>query len=202
MKKLITIFALLAVLLTACAPQTPATPTPDVLATANSAASTMIALTMAAIPTATPIPPTETPPPSATTAPTLALPPTSSIPTLPPTFTPNASGEDNCIHPLNMGEAGPGHRTLIRNQTGGSVNISLNLYNPNAFGQCGAISASLAKNGSTTIELPAGDWYAYAWVTKGQKQYTSSGSFYVQPAQFDKIELCVREDGIVYKPQC
>lgn len=201
MKKLIAISMLMVVLLSACGAQTPTTPTPDVLATANAAASTMIALTQAAIPTATLIPPTDTPFPTPTIAPTLPLPPTSSIPTIMPTFTASA-GTDNCIHPLNVGEAGPTHRTLVKNQTGGSVNLSLNLYNINAFGQCGAISTSLGKNDSTMVELPAGDWYAYAWVTKGQKQYSASGSFFVQPAQFDKIELCIREDNIVYKPQC
>ena len=64
MKKLITISMLVAVLLTACGPKATPTMNPaDVQATAFAAASTMVALTQAAIPTATPIPPTETPVP-------------------------------------------------------------------------------------------------------------------------------------------
>ena len=203
MKKSILISVLLAVLLSACAPQgTPTMSPADVQGTAVAAAWTMVAETEAAIPTATPVPPTSTPtvtpPPSNTPPP----PPTSSLPTSAPTVSVGA-GTDNCVHPLNIAEAGPTHETLIRNQTGGSINLSLNLYDPNDFGQCGAISVSLAKNASTTLGLPAGNWWGYAWVTlSGGNSSTASGSFFVQPAQFDKIELCVREEIIVYKPQC
>jgi hypothetical protein len=102
-----------------------------------------------------------------------------------------------------MGEAGPGHRTIVRNQTGGTINISLNLYKKNDFGQCGSISyGGMSKGSSVTAELPSGFWFAYAWADAKGKSFTVTGSFYVQPAQFDKLELCVRTDNILYKPQC
>jgi hypothetical protein len=73
------------------------------------------------------------------------------------------------------------------------------LYERNAFGECGAISyANLAKNDTVMVDLPSGYWYAYAW----GGDFKTSGSFFVQPAMYEKIELCVREALIVYKPQC
>ena len=180
--------------LAACSP--PAAPTIDashVQGTAEAIAATSVALTVAAIPP-TPVP-TDTPLPSPTAFPTADL---SLIPTLAsPTASQAAQGD--CLHPLDMGAAGPGHKTVVKNQTGNSINLSLNLYERNAFGECGAISyANLTKNSSVTVDLPAGYWYAYAWAG----DFHTSGSFFVQPAQFDKIELCVREALIVYKPQC
>ncbi len=209
MKKIMLISTLMAILLAACGPQATPTMSPaDVQATAMSAASTMVAETQAAIPTATPLPPTDTPVPTPAVTDTPFLLPTadlSLVPTLAPTQPPaNTGGEDNCMHPINMGEAGPLHDTLIKNQSGGTVlYISLNL-STNAFGQCGAISYSnLGKNGSVMAHLPAGNWWAYAGLSlKGNKQVNVAGSFFVQPAQFDKLELCIRADGIIYKPQC
>ena len=203
MKKILQISLVLAALLSACGPQgTPTMSAADVQGTAVAAAWTMVAMTEAAIPTATPIPPTNTPSPTLPPTDTPLPPPTSSFPTALPTQ--NASGTDTCVHPLNMGEAGPKHTTLIKNQSGGTINLSLTLYTPNAFGQCGSISwGGVAKNGSITVGLPAGYWFAYAWVTlSGGKSAEVSGSFFVQPAQFDKIELCVRSEVIVYKPGC
>jgi len=210
MKKLIFVSTLVAMLLVGCGPKATPTMSPaDVQGTAMAAASTMVAMTQAAIPTATPLPPTDTPMPTAAVTDTPFVLPTSDlsqIPTLAPTIAPQTSngGQDNCLHPLNMAEAGPKHDTLVQNQSGGTINLSLNLYTPNAFGQCGAISyGNMGKNATVMAHLPAGYWYAYAWATlKGGKQVAVSGSFFVQPAQFDKLELCVRSDSIVYKPQC
>jgi hypothetical protein len=66
MKVKLTTFALMAILLAACAPATPIVPTPDVLAIRTSAANTVVAeftLTAAAF-TPTPLPATETPLPT------------------------------------------------------------------------------------------------------------------------------------------
>jgi hypothetical protein len=190
---------ILATALAACSP--PAAPTVDasqVQRTAEAIAATSVALTVAAIPP-TPVP-TETPQPTPTSFPTPNL---SLIPTLVSPTAASQAAQDNCLHPLALGAAGPGHKTLVKNQTGGTINLSLNLYEPNAFGECGAISyANLTKNSSVTVDLPAGYWYAYAWASVNGSDFKTSGSFFVQPAQFDKIELCVRETLIVYKPQC
>lgn len=204
MKKLIYITMLAAVLLAACAPQATPTMNPaDVQATAFSAASTMVAQTQAAIPTATLVPPTETASPTLPATNTPLPLPTSSIPTLAPTqpSTGGNTGTDNCLHPLNMGEAGPTHPIMITNESGGTLNLSLNLYQKNDFGQCGAISYSnVAKGAKFEAKLPSGYWYAYAWITLKGGSSEASGSFFVQPAQFDRLRLIIQENVIVLKP--
>lgn len=163
MKKLISLAMLLTVFLSACGAQTPATPTPDVLATANAAAATMIAQTQAAMPTATSIPPTNTPEPTPTLAPTLALPPTSSIPTLPPTQPPSAG--TNCNGMMDVGASGRTTPVMFKNDTKYPITLTIGISSPNKFGQCGMISRALAKNGSTSVDVP----YAYDgpcyWIT-------------------------------------
>jgi hypothetical protein len=199
MKRSILATLLIGALLSACGPKATPTANPaDVQSTAVAMAWTMAAQTQAAIPTATPVPTdTPTPLPTETSQPT----PTSKSLVL-PTATPK-QGQGNCVHPLDIGAAGPTHPTIIKNQTGGTISLSLNLYKPNAFGECGAISfADLSKGDSVSAQLPAGYWYAYAWATVKGKQFTVSGSFYVQEAQFDKLELCVRTGNIIYSPQC
>jgi len=163
-KRLIPILGVLAVLLSACGPQgTPTMAPADVQNTAVAAAWTMVAMTNQAIPTITPLPPTETPSP--TPLPTftpIALPTImGSLPT--PTTQPVSSDPDSCIKPLDTGEAGPTVRVRLENEAGGAMNVSLNLWTPNAFGQCGAISTTLGKNESSVLDLPKGSW----WHTRG-----------------------------------
>jgi hypothetical protein len=163
----------------------------DIQSTAVAAALTIVAETQAAIPTNTPLPPTETP----TQTP---LPTDTPVQTIAVTRT-NTPNANPCLGVLNMGDAGPTHDTLIKNKTGGSVILSLQLYTPNDFGTCGVISAP----DSGMVGLPSGYWYAYAWITlKNGKQTSAETSFFVQPAQFDKIELCIEQDKIVYSPSC
>jgi hypothetical protein len=74
MKHIWMLFAITALVLTACGPAPEPTMSPaDVQGTAMAAAMTMVAETQAAIPTATSIPPTE--PPTATPFPTNTVPP-------------------------------------------------------------------------------------------------------------------------------
>ena len=193
------IAAVACLLLSACGPQAPATPNAvDVQASAMAVAATMIAQTQAAIPP-TPVP-TDTPVPSPTPlpSPTIQFLPTGASPS--PTA---AGGADNCLHPLDMGAAGPTHKVLIKNQTGGTINLSLNLNPINLFGQCGAMSFSnLGKNDTVMAGLPSGNWFAYAWSNTGKESFTSSGSFYVQPSFYEKMELCVREARVIFLPGC
>ncbi len=205
MKTSLVLATLLALLLSACSAQPAPTSDPSVVQTsAAAAAQTMVAATQAAVPTNTPTPvpsPTTAPSPTAIVLPTLLSPdqaPTAAVPAAA-----TQSGETNCVHPLDMGSAGPSHRTLIMNQTTATVNISLNLYKPNAFGQCGSISyANVTKGSNVMANLPSGYWFAYAWATGKGKNFTITGSFYVQPAVFDKLELCVRSSVLKYTPQC
>ena len=103
-----------------------------------------------------------------------------------------------------MGAAGPKHDTVIRNESDGPVNVSLTLYEPNAFGECGVISYSnLAKNGgSVTAGLPSGNWYVYAWGKGKGGNIAVSTSIFVQPAQFLKLEICIRSNVIKYAQAC
>ncbi len=209
MKSFLFVAALSALVLAACGGR--AAPTVDpgqIQASAVAAASTMVALTQAAIPTPSPEPPTALPNPTELPSPTLlALPTldTSGFPTAAPAPT-IASGTSttDCNHPLDVGSAGPKHNTVIINASDGTFNISLNLYQTNSFGQCGAISISnVGKSDRISVGLPSGYWFAYAWVTlKKGGSSTSEGSFYVKPAESTTADLCVHNDTIVYKYSC
>ena len=202
--KSILILPALALLLAACGPQATPTMNPaDVQGTAVAAAWTMVAKTQAAIPTATPLPPTETPSP--TPLPTFTPLPLS-IPTLGflPTATQVAASDPNsCIKPLSVGEAGPTVKIRIENDSGGVIkSISLNLYEKNAFGQCGAVSAvNIGKGATQTLDLPKGRWWAYAWIDyKGGSSSTSSGSFELRVGDDDLLRLIVQKDVVLLKP--
>lgn len=167
LKRIIPTLAALAVLVTACAPQgTPTMAAADVQNTAMAAAWTVVAATQQAIPTNTPIPPTDTPSP--TPLPTFTPIPLSTLPLLIPTATPISGSNDpnSCLKPLNVAEAGPVANIRLENASDGSMNLSLNLWTPNLFGQCGALSYTLGKGEKRIVHIPRGQWYAYAWVTK------------------------------------
>lgn len=201
MKYFLFVTVISAFLLSACAQATPTVDPAMIQASAIAQANTIVAQTQAAIPTNTATPevsptPLDTPTPTFDTS-------VSQLPTLGSLASPtiaSSTGTVNCVKALDMGAAGRKHDTLIKNESSGTFNISLNLYKPNQFGECGAISfANIGKNGTVDVGLPSGYWFAYAWGTKGK----SEGYFYVQPAMFDKVELCVRDASlIVYKPSC
>jgi len=152
-KKFIPAVLAMSLYLTACGPQgTPTLTSADIEGTAVSSAWTMVALTQLAIPTATPVPPTDTPSP--TPLPTQT--PLAS-PTLNQLFLPTSTqvaGGDDCLHPLNLGEAGPTVPIRIDNETGGNItSISFNL-STNAFGQCGAlVYTNIAKGATQTVRI-------------------------------------------------
>lgn len=202
LKKILPILLALTILLTACGPEATPTMAPaDVNNTAVAAAWTVVAMTQAAIPTATPLPPTETPSP--TPLPTFTAEPLN-IPTLapviPPTSTSAPADPNNCNKPLNVAEAGPTNPMRIENDTGGPINLSLNLAT-NAFGQCGALSYSVPKNGKQVINLPKGSWWAYAWITyPNGTSGTSEGSFQINPGDFDMLRIIVGKEVIQSKP--
>ena len=137
MKFFMFVAGLLALLLSSCSSPAAATKDPA-QAQASAAASTAaaVALTQSAVPTETPtLLPTQTPLPS-------------------PTAT--AQSEDNCRHALDTGQAGSTHPVIIRNETSGTISVSLTLYKKNAFGQCGYIVVSnMRGNSSDTADLPA-----------------------------------------------
>ncbi len=167
-KKIIPVLAALALFLTACGGQqaAPTMSPEEVQGTAVAAAWTMVAMTQASIPTATPLPPTETPSPTPLPTFTQAVLPTATIDfALLPTATQAASsGGGDCLKPLNIGEAGPQSNVRFENDSGGSkVTLSLNL-GTNLFGQCGTLVYVLGKNEKLTVSLPKGEYFAYAWI--------------------------------------
>jgi len=180
MKRILFVVATLALLLSACGPQ--ATPTIDpvqIQASAIAAANTMVAMTLAAVPTATPIPPTPVP------SPTLALPPTPiPLPTLAVQPSPTvaaSSSTGTCNHPMDMKAAGPTTPINIRNKTSGRINGSIYTVQKNAFGECGTIYLSLAPGDSTTLNLPLSSggacYWAYVWVLGSKPGKSSGGPF-------------------------
>jgi hypothetical protein len=179
LRKIIPLLAMTAILLSACGGQAePTMSAEEVQGTAVAAAWTMVAATQEALPTNTPIPPTETPSPTPDIpTPTLEplILPTQAEQVILPTAT-SALGQDACNRTLNMAEAGPQSRVRFNNKTGGTI-TSLSLYlNPNAYGQCGYIVTTLAKNGVTTLSLPKGDWWVAALINYGgSKSGYSSG---------------------------
>jgi hypothetical protein len=198
-KKVLPILVAFSFLLTACGAE-PAPPTmsaADINSTAVAGAQTMVAQTQAAIPTATPLPPTETPSP--TPLPTFTPPPV--IPTLEqlilPTATTASSDPNNCNRLLNVAEAGPTKNVRIENTLKSTVNLSLTLWEPNLFGQCGSVGYQLTKNQQLKIGLPSGSWYAYAWVLDPPS--TAEGSFYIGPSKSqDLLRLIIKEHLIVW----
>jgi hypothetical protein len=205
MTKIIPILLALTVVLAACAPQAAPTMTSaDIQGTAVSAAWTVVAATKAAIPTITAVPPTEIPSP--TSLPTFTPEPLLLIPTLPllalatPTTAAAPSNPNGCLKSLNLAEAGPLKNLRIENRTPSQINVSLNLYKPNLFGQCGSLSTTLAKGGSKTVQVSSGYWYAFAWVLDPPSQV---GYSFVVGAG-DKsggLRLVVEQDRIIWYGQ-
>ena len=168
-KKLIPTLVLLAVILTACGGE-PAAPTlspEEVQGTAISAAFTMVAQTQAAVPTNTPLPPTETPSP--TPLPTFTALPSPTLDfALLPTATQAASsgGGGTCDSVLNLGEAGPQSNIRLQNKIDGTASVSIYMYTPNLFAQCGSHPSNpfvLKKNGTLVVSLPKGEYFVYSW---------------------------------------
>ena len=185
MKFFIFAAALLALLISACSPPAAVTADPtQVQASAAASTAAAVAETLSAVTTETPtLLPTETPLPS-------------------PTDTAQSS-EDNCRHALDTGQAGPSHPTIVRNETSGTIGVSLTLYKKNTFGQCGYLVLSVLRgNSSDTADLPAGSYSAYAWAKAKGNASVARGSFVVQPALSKKMEVCVHSGKIVYQSQC
>jgi hypothetical protein len=199
-KRISFVLLTLAVLLTACGPQaTPTMSAADVQGTAIAAAFTMLAATQQAIPTATPLPPT--PVPSPTQLPTFT--PVPLIPTLAflPSPTTAAASGDPCAQVLDKGAAGPTKRVRIENTTDGTAKLSLTLTSPNPFGQCGYLIGfnNVFKKGSKwdILELPTGNWTAWAFIEGGSRPSTAVGSFYLGPSKATELlRLVIRPDVI------
>ena len=170
MKYVLIVAATLALLISACSPQ--AAPTADPVqaqASVVAAANTMVALTMAAIPTATSIPPTPIPSPTLEPSPTPI--PTQASPTVAAT----SSGKgDPCLGPL-VSNGGPDIKNVrIFNETNQPIILSLHL-DKNAFAECGFRGFNIGPNQSIDVSnLKAGCYFAAAIIGSKSKAFGST----------------------------
>jgi hypothetical protein len=180
MKHLSTLALILVVGLIASACGAPAAPTinaADVQRTAEAAAFTMVAETLAAAPTATPLPPTETP--TETPAPTDTP---ASLPTLEVTLTPttaaasNNTGGDPCA--TRVLSPKQGRETVIRvvNTTRVAITVSMYLNETAAHGECGYRGFTLSRNNDIVFtDLVQGCYNLWAWSDDPDGKFSSSG---------------------------
>src|SRR5512135_2621711 len=167
MLRLQLVIVMLAILLSACTSATPTIDPAQVQASAMAAAATMIAMTQAAIPTATPEPPTPIPSPTEP-LPTLGPAPTFALLGTPTT----APAAGNCNGLFDVGASGPKAPLLIKNDTRGPITFGVKMNTKNSFGQCGYIVwSNIPRAGSVTGQVPlvhtsAGDscYWGYAIV--------------------------------------
>ena len=203
MKRFMQLLSLLTiiVLLAACAPQ--AAPTPsltELQATAMANAQAQVALTAAAIPTATAIPPTPVPP--------TPIPPTESpIQVAPPVEIPaivqapvdtlamTGSNDGNpCNASLNVMK-GPHTNVTFVNKAKGQVSFYFYIYQT-AFG-CGFSDVSLDSGDSTTISIPQGCYDFYGSVN-GAKPSTPAG--YGCFKKDTPATVTIRADDVIVLP--
>jgi len=196
---LVSLTALVFLIGAACTPAEPTVDPEEVQASAVAAASTMIAMTQEAVPTAT-----ETPEPSPTPLPSPTFPP---LPTLDPVTiasptTASTTGDD-CDHLFDLAATGSARSPVkINNNTKGPVNLSLGLFQKNAFGQCGYLGFSVAKGQSITASMPQTGqgpcWWGYAWVNGPDPSTSEGGPFCWNNT--DKWTLDIGPDSIKLTP--
>jgi hypothetical protein len=202
------IFAIAALVMSACGPTPEPTMSPaDVQGTAMAAAMTMVAETQAAIPTATPLPPTELP--TATPFPTNTAPPFSLTTSTPgaqvtqaigfaPTSTPaQASGSnDPCNQPLTSW-AGESAKLTLKNNTKPKGVITAGLYFTTAFGDCGNIGVQF--DSSTTLTVPVGTFSVGAFVDGPKDFKIFGGGNITRPGNYT---LWFENESIILKAGC
>ncbi len=157
-RKVLTIISILIIAtISACGPAPePTLPAVDVQNTAVADAWTAVALTQAAMPTAT-----ETLIPTATITPTLQ-PTFTAVPTLvPPTA---AATESVCNQPPPIKPLGVEVKVKFVNKSGGNVNLSFGMNSPNDKGECITYSYTLGVFDEPVVNVLSGCYWAYAWV--------------------------------------
>lgn len=166
---------MIALLAGACGPAPePTLSVSDIQNTAVALSWTSIAMTQAALPTATPVPPTSTPLPTPTPFPTLAA----QLPTLAfgnpvVNASPTASP---CDGPPPFKPVGTQAQVKLVNKSGGAVNLSLGMLEPNSSGECGTYSFSLGIYDAPVEKVLEGCYWAYAWIT-GNKPSTAQSTY-------------------------
>ena len=141
-------------------------PTPgilDIQDTAVALAHTSVAMTKAAVPTATPIP---------TQIPTLAIPPTP-FPTLLPVTSPTSAiaavptptQTNPCNEPPPTDPVGTTVRVRFVNKAKGLASLSFGMLQENDEGECGTYSFTIGANTSPEVTVLAGCYWGFAWIS-------------------------------------
>jgi hypothetical protein len=193
----LTLGVVLVCLISACAPQATPTANPvEVQHTAEAGAFTMVAQTLAAMPTNTPVPPTETasptPLPTLTSVPSPTGDPLLATATTLPTSAPQSSGgstQDNCNKTLSEWQ-GPTANFSIANETRPQGRITLSLYVVTELGECGYL-ADLSGG-------PIGQYSAGAFVD-GRQSFKVFGGFRITEGNW---KVVVRNDSIIAQGGC
>ncbi|HET9911699.1 MAG TPA: hypothetical protein VFQ13_07410 [Anaerolineales bacterium] len=182
MKRFTTLTAIIviAMVISACGAEPVPTANPvDVQNTAVAAAATMVAQTLAAVPTATPLPPTETASPTlpATNTP-VALPTLDNAILASPTGgapAPTSSGDPCDTRPLGVDMKG--NPTIIKIENTTKVPVTVSIYlNETPLGACGYRSYKLPKGGDVVIkDLVQGCYNIWAWSDAQGGKFNSSG---------------------------
>ena len=162
-------------LVSACGPAPE--PTPSILEiqdTAVALALTSVAITKAALPTETPVP-TQVPTLAETSTPFPTLAPLAS-PTSPAVAVPTNTQTDPCNEPPPAEPKGKMVRVRFVNKSKGMVNLSFGMMKENEKGECGTYSFTIGPQTSPEVEVLAGCYWGYAWITGTEPSIARSSS--------------------------
>jgi hypothetical protein len=197
--RLIVLLAI-AMIVSACGAAPAPTVSPvDVQSTAQSAAMTIVAQTLAAMPTATLPPPTETPSPIPSPTNTQLVLPTQEVVALasPTTASSNTGGDPCDTRVLSPKQ---GRETVIRvaNTTKWAVRVSMYLNETPAHGECGYRSFDLSKNNDIVYsDLIQGCYNLWAWSLDSKKSFqVASGTACINNS--DKWTFEISESNIKF----
>jgi len=171
----------IAVLVSACsaAPAVPTVDPVDVRNTAVAAAETVIAQTLAAIPTATPLPPTETPTetPSPTNTPEALPTMDATFTTIPPTIAPQTTVDPCSTRILSSSPKGRETTIHIINTVKTRVTVSVYLNETASWGECGYRSYILGPRDNVLItDLVQGCYNLWAFNSDPENPVNASGA--------------------------
>ncbi len=167
-------------------------PAPEPTLSANDVANTAVAnawisvtLTQAALPTATatltPLPPT----PTWTPLPTMTL-----IPTGVPATATLSAAQDPCNQPPPSEPKGTMVQVQFINKSNGSVSLSFGMEQANSLGECGTYGFSIGRFDSPVVNVMAGCYWAYGWVTGDKTSTTQTTN-----------DLCVPDKSQIWQIQ-
>ncbi|MCL4531094.1 MAG: hypothetical protein M1282_17015 [Chloroflexi bacterium] len=168
-RRLLTLVSILLIAtLTACGPApTPTLSAADIQNTAVPIIMSQIALTKAAIPTATSVPPTDVPPlptiQQATITPLALNAPNTPINAGVPN--PNATPTPNCYIPPTAKLLGTTVQIELVNKSSGPVNLSMGMFQPDADGECFTFSFDLRQYQSLQVTILSACYWMYGYQT-------------------------------------